>query len=69
MIIDHHVHLGRDINRTGYSLSPEDLIKNLDAHGIDSAIVFSCPNILPSSINPYRLENSRILEITEANPR
>lgn len=60
-IIDHHVHLGKDYNKTNYSLSADELISQMDSCGVDKSVIFSCPNIKPSSKNPYEKENNFIL--------
>ena len=69
IIIDHHVHLGKDCNKTGYSLSKEQLISDMDYNCIDKSVVFACPNILPSKENPYRKENELILSAAQKNNR
>ena len=60
MLIDHHVHLGVDLNKTNFSLTLEELLKKMLALGIDKSVVFSCPNITPRLVNPYAIENEQI---------
>jgi len=61
MIIDHHVHLGLDTNKSGFSLTAEELMRKMNLYGIDKSIVFACPNITPKDKNPYQEENKKIL--------
>jgi len=68
MIIDHHVHLGEDVNKSGFSLSLTELIKKMNAFGIDKSVVFSCPNVVPSKTNPYLTENEKIYAAYQKEP-
>lgn len=67
--IDHHVHLGTDRNRTGFSQSSKQLISLMNQYCIDRAIVFACPNIGPQDVNPYKLENDMILQASNESSR
>ncbi len=68
MIVDHHVHLGRD-NKTGYSLNGKALFSKMDKYGIDRSVVFSCPNVVPLDCNPYIDGNSFVLDAASNNSR
>jgi hypothetical protein len=69
MIIDHHVHLGVDSNKTKYTLSKESLLEKMDIMGVDKSIVFPCPNIPPRDKNPYLPYNQEIKDQTQNQSR
>jgi predicted TIM-barrel fold metal-dependent hydrolase len=69
MLIDSHVHLGKDYYKTGYSLSKEELLKKMDKFQIDKSIIFSCPNVFPFDKNPYEKENQFIINSAHTEPR
>jgi len=61
-MIDHHVHLGIDSNRTQFSLNTKTIIERLNRFGLAGAIIFPCPSITTQRTNPYKTENRKVLK-------
>ena len=62
MIIDFHVYVGKSL--LGYSLMPDELLRNMDIHGIDAAV--TCP---VKGLDPYFLEPNRaVADLQRAHP-
>jgi predicted TIM-barrel fold metal-dependent hydrolase len=66
-MIDHHVHLGKDLH-TGFSLSREDLFSRMDEYEVSGSVIFSCPGQEVKK-NPYALENEAILQAASEDSR